>query len=53
LRLARTAGPDDVRLSDFEPVFLCQAKDADVRPDFDWDRKSTAFRKDRQWLIAV
>ena len=29
--------PDDVRLSDLEPVFVCQAcgkKGADVRPDF-------------------
>jgi hypothetical protein len=31
---------DGVRLSDIEPLFTCQAcgkKDADVRPDFDWD----------------
>jgi hypothetical protein len=31
--------PDDVRLSDIEPLFTCQAcgkKGADVRPDFDW-----------------
>jgi hypothetical protein len=33
---------DDVRLSDLEPLFTCQAcgkKGADVRPDFDWDKK--------------
>jgi hypothetical protein len=32
---------DDVRLSDLEPLFVCQAcgiKGADVRPDFNWDR---------------
>ena len=31
--------PDDVRLSDVEPRFTCQAcghKGADVRPDFHW-----------------
>jgi hypothetical protein len=34
--------PDDVRLSDIEPRFTCQAcgrKGADVRPDFDWDTR--------------
>jgi hypothetical protein len=34
--------PDDVRLSDLEARFTCQAcgtKGADVRPDFDWDKK--------------
>jgi hypothetical protein len=33
--------PDDVRLSDIEPKFTCQAcgqKGADVRPNFDWDK---------------
>jgi hypothetical protein len=34
--------PDHVRLSDLEPLFVCQAcgiKGADVRPDWDWDKK--------------
>lgn len=34
--------PDDVRLSDIEPRFVCQAcgtKGADVRPDFDWHKR--------------
>jgi hypothetical protein len=34
--------PDDVRLSDIEPRFTCQAcgrKGADVRPDFHWNGK--------------
>ena len=33
--------PDEVRLSDLEPLFVCQAcgiRGADVRPDFDWDK---------------
>jgi hypothetical protein len=33
--------PDDVRLSDLEPRFVCQAcgrRGADVRPDFHWDK---------------
>jgi hypothetical protein len=34
--------PDDVRLSDLEPLFTCQAcglKGAEVRPDFNWAMK--------------
>jgi len=34
--------PDDVRLSDLEPRFTCQAcgrRGADVRPDFHWNAK--------------
>jgi hypothetical protein len=34
--------PDDVRLSDLEPRFVCKAcrkRRADVRPDFNWDRQ--------------
>jgi hypothetical protein len=33
--------PDDIRLSDLEPLFTCQAcgtKGADVRPDLNWDK---------------
>jgi hypothetical protein len=32
--------PDDVRLSDIEPRFICEAcgrRGADVRPNFDWE----------------
>jgi len=39
--------PDDVRLSDLEPHFVCQAcgqRGADIRPDFDWDKESKAVR---------
>jgi hypothetical protein len=34
--------PDDVRLSDLEPRFRCQAcgaKGADVRPNFNWNAR--------------
>jgi hypothetical protein len=34
--------PDDLRLSDIEPRFVCQAcgkRGADVRSDFNWNRK--------------
>jgi hypothetical protein len=34
--------PDDVRLSDVEPRFVCTAcggRGADVRPDFNWNAK--------------
>ena len=33
--------PDDVRLSDLEPHFVCKVcghRGADVRPDYDWSR---------------
>jgi len=35
--------PDDVRLSDLEPRFTCQAcgtKGADARPNFHWDEEA-------------
>jgi hypothetical protein len=40
--------PDHVRLSDLEPLFTCQAcgeKGADVRPDFNWDKKRPDARR--------
>jgi hypothetical protein len=50
--------PDDVRLSDIEPRFTCQAcgqRGADVRPDFNWDRKQPYERhpKNLQGLIQI
>src|SRR4051794_1175395 len=33
--------PDDVRLSDLEPLFVCQAcgtRPAELRPDFEWSK---------------
>jgi hypothetical protein len=38
--------PDDVRLSDIEPRFVCTAsgkRGADVRPDFNWHGRSVAM----------
>jgi hypothetical protein len=38
--------PDHVRLSDLEPRFVCKAcgkRGADVRPDFNWDKKPVAM----------
>ena len=42
--IAISAGqmPDEVRLSDLEPHFVCKVcghRGADVRPDFDWDKQ--------------
>jgi hypothetical protein len=37
--------PDHMRLSDLEPLFVCQAcgrSGADIRPDFDWDKEPKA-----------
>ena len=37
--------PDDVRLSDLETRFVCQAcgkRGADIRPDFNWNNKPVA-----------
>jgi hypothetical protein len=39
--------PDDVRLSDLEPRFVCSAcgkRGADVRPDFQWDKPAALMR---------
>ncbi len=35
--------PDEMRLSDIEPQFVCQAcgkRGAEVRPDFHWEKQS-------------
>jgi hypothetical protein len=37
--------PDQVRLSDIEPQFVCQVcgkRGADVRPDFNWNKQPIA-----------
>jgi len=37
--------PDNIRLSDLEPHFICQAcgaRGADIRPDFDWHKAPKA-----------
>jgi len=42
IAMSGDAWPDDVRLSDLEPRFVCKAcgkRGADVRPDFNWGRK--------------
>ena len=39
--------PDHIRLSDLEPLFVCQAcgrRGADIRPDWDWDTRSSEQR---------
>jgi hypothetical protein len=39
--------PDDVRLSDIEPRFTCEAcgrRGADVRPNFDWEQEARRAR---------
>ena len=41
IALSSDAWPDNVRLSDIEPQFVCSAcgkRGADVRPDFNWNR---------------
>jgi len=43
IALSGDAWPDDIRLSDIEPRFTCKAcghKGADVRPDFNWNRRT-------------
>jgi hypothetical protein len=38
--------PDDMRLSDLEPRFICKAcgkRGADVRPDFNWNKQPVAM----------
>jgi hypothetical protein len=46
IAISGDALPDDMRLSDLEPGFICLACDdrgADVRPDFNWNRTATAM----------
>lgn len=41
--------PDDVRLSDIEPRFICEAcgqRGADVRPNFHWEQEADSVRQD-------
>jgi hypothetical protein len=41
IAISGDACPDDVRLSDIEPRFVCGAcgkRSADVRPGFNWDK---------------
>ena len=41
LAISADRWPDDLRLSDIEPSFVCRAcgqRGADVRPDFNWNR---------------
>jgi hypothetical protein len=38
--------PDDMRLSDLEPRFMCKAcgkRGADIRPDFHWSKPPVAM----------
>jgi len=37
--------PDDIRLSDLEPAFVCEAcgtKGANLRPNFHWEKEAAA-----------
>ena len=41
LAVSADGWPDDLRLSDIEPRFVCKTcgkRGADVRPDFNWDK---------------
>ena len=42
IRKSADRWPDHVRLSDLEPLFVCQAcgrRDAEIRPDWDWETR--------------
>jgi hypothetical protein len=46
MAISGDAWPDDVRLSDLEPRFVCKAcgkRGADVRPDFNWNKQPVAM----------
>jgi hypothetical protein len=48
--------PDDVRLSDLEPKFTCQAcgrRGADVRPNFHWEGEARRLRDDTSGKVGV
>jgi hypothetical protein len=48
LTIVRACGahqPDDMRLSDLEPRFVCKAcgkRGGDARPDFNWNKKQVS-----------
>jgi hypothetical protein len=47
IRMSADRWPEHVRLSDLEPLFVCQAcgrRGADIRPDFDWGTQPKACR---------
>lgn len=40
VRVSADQWPDHIRLSDLEPLFVCQAcsrRGVDIRPDWDWE----------------
>jgi len=46
VRISGDRWPDHIRLSDLEPLFVCQAcgrRGADIRPDWDWDAQGDGF----------
>jgi hypothetical protein len=48
--------PDEVRLSDIEPRFTCQAcgrRGADIRPNFDWEKEARARREERAAAVRA
>jgi hypothetical protein len=48
--------PDDVRLSDIEPLFTCQAcgkKGADVRPNFHWEEETRRTVSSRDGMRRI
>ena len=52
IALSADRWPDEVRLSDLEPLFVCQAcgkRGANVRPDFNWDKAATVHSKAREY----
>ena len=47
VRISADRWPDHIRLSDLEPLFVCQGcgrRGADIWPDWDWDTQQKAYR---------
>ena len=50
IAISGDAWPDDARLSDIEERFTCRVcgkRGADVRPDFNWNKKQASARRYR------
>jgi hypothetical protein len=46
-RISADRWPDHIRLSDLQPLFVCQAcgrRGVDIRPDWDWDTQPKTYR---------
>jgi len=55
-RIISDRWPDDVRLSDLEPLFVCQAcgtRPADLGPNFHWEKEQRPVKSQAQGRLRL